>query len=80
MASGWRYDHLLRVAAGKVPGEEIFRRFGSNSDIDIGTEDVWETGGDRTAPTTAANMVFVSTSIADAPTVETSDHPDGEVG
>ncbi len=53
------------VALGNVPGWEILRRFGINADIDIGTEDIWQAGGTRILPATAAQVSVESTSVND---------------
>jgi len=47
-------------------GWEAIRVFGHNPDLDMGTEDLWEVGGTRTDPTSAAVISTVSTSTSDA--------------
>lgn len=54
------------VALGRVPGWEIYRKFGANPDIDAGTEDCWSAGGVRTWPSSAGVVTVVSSLAADA--------------
>lgn len=58
-------DYYLEVARGNVTGMTALNKFGSNSDIDTGTEDVWTGGGTWVAPTTARVHDIVSSSASD---------------
>lgn len=57
------YD--LQIARGMVPGLSAISKFGSNDDIDVGTEDVWSEGGTWVAPTQARVHDVVSSIAAD---------------
>jgi len=41
-------DFAFDIAAGRVAGWSHVNKFGHNSDVDVGSEDVWEVGGDYT--------------------------------
>lgn len=58
-------EFRLAVGMGLVPKYRLYRKFGNNLDVDIGTEDVWTNGGTRTLPPTAAVVSCVSTSAED---------------
>jgi hypothetical protein len=59
-------DRELEVSRGLVAGHISINKNGNNSDIDIGTEDIWATGGTFVPPTSATTVNFVSSSPADA--------------
>ena len=59
-------EYETNLALGLVPGRDIFRRFGANLDIDIGTEDIWSPGGTRADPAAAGAVTIVSSSANDA--------------
>jgi len=58
-------DFFLEVARGNVTGYSALELKGLNADIDAGTEDVWNQGGDITQVTTAAVLCVSSTSALD---------------
>lgn len=58
-------EFFLNVAEGLINGIRSINRFGRNQDVDIGTEDVWGSGGVWTPPTTAGVVNIVSSSAAD---------------
>lgn len=58
-------DFKTQVALGLVPGVNSFRKFGYNSDVDSGLEDIWQNGGVRVLPSAASVVTVVSTSIED---------------
>ena len=58
-------DLKVAVAAGLVPGWRRFRKFGMNTDVDTGTEQVWPLGTIKVLPTAAATASVVSSSAAD---------------
>lgn len=58
-------DSHLEIAAGKFTGYLPVNKFGTNGDIDVGTEDIWEVGGTWTPPTSAGTVALVSTSASD---------------
>lgn len=59
-------EDQLSVALGLQSGVAAVNKFGRNTDIDIGTEDIWATGGTWAAPATASVVNFVSADAADA--------------
>lgn len=65
----WRpSSYLVDVARGLTnDGARLVHKFGSNSDVDTGTdpEDVWQAGGLMTWPSTAGVLNVVSSSIKD---------------
>lgn len=46
-------EYYVQVARGLVTGASPLNKFGRNTDIDTGTEDVWDVGGTWVPPTTA---------------------------
>lgn len=58
-------DYYQDVARGLVEGQTLWNKFGYNSDIDIGTETIWSTGGLLTKLTTPTTLSIVSTSSND---------------
>ena len=68
-------DFFLEVQKGNVAGHKLVHKFGRNPDVDTGTvpEDIWETGGLMTWPTSAAVVSVTSTDADDdgAPTTNT---------
>lgn len=58
-------DYHHDVARGLVEGQTLWNKFGYNSDIDIGTETIWSTGGLLTKLTTPTTLSIVSTSAND---------------
>lgn len=58
-------EDLLNVSQGLQSGVAMAHKFGRNADIDIGTEDIWTTGGTWAAPATAAVVNFASSDAAD---------------
>ncbi len=56
----------LEIARGNVSGLAKVNKFGRNSDIDTGAEDVWDGGNTWTAPTQARVHAVVSTSDEDS--------------
>lgn len=59
-------DRDLEVSRGLIAGHISINIFGQNNDIDIGTEDIWGTGGYWVTPTAATTVNFVSSSTSDA--------------
>lgn len=53
------------AALGRVPGWTTLDRFGTNQSFTSTAIDLWETGGTRTLPTSAATVSVVSTDTAD---------------
>lgn len=58
-------DHDLEVSRGLISSHTPVNKFGRNPDIDIGTEDIWGTGGTWVQPTAATIVNFVSSSVLD---------------
>lgn len=58
-------DYNTEVALGKIPGAELWNKFGYNQDIDIGTEVIASWGGTFTPLTTATTLTMSSTSADD---------------
>jgi hypothetical protein len=58
-------DRELEISRGLVTGHISVNKFGRNPDIDIGTEDIWGTGGTWVAPTSATTVAVVSSSASD---------------
>lgn len=56
----------LNVARGRIQGMRSVNNFGRNTDVDIGTEDVWSQGGTWVPPTVARLHNFASSSANDA--------------
>lgn len=44
---------LLDIARGAIPGMSLMRKFGANTDVDAGIEDIWDGGGSWVGPTQA---------------------------
>ena len=64
---GWFPDRVeWAIALGRLPGWSVFRKFGMNDNIDVGTEDIWPFGGLYTFPAAAAQVSLVSSSAQDA--------------
>lgn len=59
-------DYYLEVARGNVTGMTALNKFGRNTDIDTGTEDVWDGGGTWVWPTAARVHNIASSSANDA--------------
>jgi hypothetical protein len=59
-------DFKFMVAQGKFSGFSTVNKFGKNADIDVGTEDIWGTGGTWVAPTVARVHNIVSSNVNDA--------------
>lgn len=59
-------DFTLEVASGRVPGYEVGRKFGRNTDIDTGSvpEDLWGGGGTYTGILSSAETLDVFSSDA----------------
>lgn len=58
-------EDQLSVALGLQSGVTAVNKFGRNTDIDVGTEDIWATGGTWAAPATASVVNIVSADAAD---------------
>lgn len=58
-------DYEIDLALNQVPGRDVFRRFGANLDIDVGSEDVWSPGAIRTDISAAGAVTVVSSSAND---------------
>lgn len=59
-------DFLTDVAKGLISGHSLIRKFGRNSDVDIGAaETIWANGGAYTFPTAAQTVDVVSSSAND---------------
>lgn len=58
-------DYSINVSKGSVLDTFQVNKFGRNTDIDIGTEDIWGIGGTFVPPTSAGVVNFVSSSAAD---------------
>lgn len=59
-------EFYLDVARGLVTGMSCVNKFGRNSDVDAGTEDLWAQGGLYVQATAASVVNFVSSSANDA--------------
>lgn len=60
-------SYLFTLAKGDIPGQKLFSKFGSNSDIDTATtpEDIWEGGGVYTGMnSTGAETLAISSDNA----------------
>lgn len=55
-----------RAGVGLLTGVSSVQVYGRNTDVDAGTEDVWETGGTWAPPTAARIHTLVSSSAQDA--------------
>lgn len=53
------------VARGKITGYQAIDKFGENTDVDVGTEDIWSGGGTWVPPTQARRHQITSTSTSD---------------
>lgn len=58
-------DFQLAMAKGEVAGNISINKFGLNQDLDIGSEDLWASGGTYVQATVAATLSIVSSSAAD---------------
>jgi hypothetical protein len=58
---------IEQVTLGLVPGVTQFRKFGMNSSVPSGTDEMWSQGAVRTLPGAAAVVVTSSDSIEDDP-------------
>lgn len=58
-------DFYLEVIRGNVSNFAARTLQGSNGDVDAGTEDVWNQGGNITQVSTAANLQISSSDVAD---------------
>lgn len=58
-------DFKYESALGRRQGYTTWNKFGFNTDIDIGTETIWSTGGSFTRMSTARTLSIVSTSTDD---------------
>jgi len=58
-------NFFFEVARGSVPGLSTLHKFGSNIDVDIGTEDIWEHGGTVGWPASALTMNVSSGDVND---------------
>lgn len=58
-------EYLLNIAKGNIKGHTTVHKFGTNEDVDIGTEGVWEHGGSINFPASALTMNIASTSAND---------------
>ena len=66
MAESIYSNNLMeRVALGLVPGWENFRKFGMNSAVASGTEEMWPLGTTKVWPTSAAVVSVTSSSASD---------------
>jgi hypothetical protein len=68
---GFLTDYMVEAARGKIPRHSAYRKWGRNPDLDIGTENVWEYGGDYTWQTVADNINITSSSDNDNKTAST---------
>ena len=59
--------YLYNIAEKEEPDHYEFELFGINNDIDVASEDVWESGGAYVYPTANMQMELVSTSVEDDP-------------
>lgn len=59
------FDREIALSAGNITNQIAINKFGINSDIDIGSEDIWGTGGTFVQPTSAGTVAIVSSSAAD---------------
>ncbi len=66
IGDGFVRDMALEIARGNVSGLTKVNKFGRNTDIDTGAEDVWDGGGTWVAPTQARIHAVVSTSDEDS--------------
>lgn len=64
-------DFLIEVAKGNISGHSLVFKYGSNPDIDAGTdpEEVWTYGGTYTYPTSAAINYISSSDNSDTQTI-----------
>jgi len=53
------------IAKEKIGGKRVLRLFGRNTDVDNVRETVWSVGGEYVFPSSAIQMVIVSTSASD---------------
>ena len=58
-------NYGLDVARSNITGQISVNKFGRNFDVDIGTEDIWGSGGMFIEPTSATTVAVVSSSVAD---------------
>jgi len=58
-------NYHYEVALGRRQGHTTWNKFGYNTDIDIGTETIWYTGGTFTPIVTARTLSVVSTDATD---------------
>lgn len=58
-------EPFLQLSADKFTGYSTYNKFGRNTDIDIGTEDLWIVGGTWVAPTTNRIHDIVSSDVND---------------
>jgi hypothetical protein len=58
-------DFKLDLSRGLVANMTTINKFGRNSDIDIGTEDIWGAGGTWVQTTAATTVNIVSSSVND---------------
>lgn len=59
-------NYALMAAQGLIPGVKVVNKFGRNPDVDVGTEDIWASGGLYVQPTAARIHSVVSSSTNDA--------------
>ena len=60
------YDHKLALSRGLILGHSVVHIHGHNDDVDVGTEDINESGGDLAYLSAAETMLIASTSASDA--------------
>lgn len=67
MRDSAKRDYMLAVGFGQVPGHTRVTALGHNPDVDIASipEDIWESGGVYSWPTSAVAMEMLSSSASD---------------
>lgn len=59
-------DFYFEAARGNIRNTSVVLKFGANTDIDTGKEDIWDGGGIWVAPTQSRLHVITSTNATDA--------------
>ena len=65
-------NYPLAIPKGDVAGQSSVNKFGRNTAVGTGGEDIWDAGGTWVAPTQARLHAIVSDSTADAPSASGS--------
>lgn len=58
-------SYYADVARGRIFGASVVHKFGRNSDVGTAFEDIWETGGVYSWPTSASTLEAISTDAND---------------